>query len=424
MSKIFFKSSVAFSFLALTGVSLSSCSSSVSFYGRYAPITSNYKDDLKSQNVDDSSNSSDSSNKVEAGKSLGYEYAFDGYEFNNFGYSTNSSLVTTSDNSTIISGFAGGVWTNIIYPMATYITSLSNLYIMDYKTGDLSTLTSHPVIYTNDSSNNDLLTQFVYSWANVATVGKTTTNTSKSIKFGISGVQFKFTNNSTSSGSTSTTSQDSSSSDITSGFFPRKNCTLTIDKDKDTATYKPTLSFQIQFKLSYWDPTNSKVNSGYYSSLNDIQNKVKDSSIYDFSNSVKHIDLYLRLNYNFSTVLTYSYSNLKKIDSSIENSSATSSTSASTDTSTSNTIKWTDKLTNAAIVPTITFTGNTPTSTTAKTASSLSTIDATAMGNQASAISDLIESPNNDHSKVSAKKDELKNSLELTTTSILVSSKS
>ena len=300
MSKIFFKSSVAFSFLALTGVSLSSCSSSVSFYGRYAPITSNYKDDLKSQTV--TTDSSDSSNNVEANKSLGYEYAFDGYEFNNFGYSTNSSLVTTSDNSTIISGFAGGVWTNIIYPMATYITSLSNLYIMDYKTGDLSTLTSHPVIYTNDSSNNDLLTQFVYSWANVATVGKTTTNTSKSIKFGISGVQFKFTNNSSSSGSTSTTTQDSGSSDITSGFFPRKDCTLTVDKDKDTATYKPTLSFQIQFKLSYWDPTNSKVNSGYYSNLNDIQNKVKDSSIYDFSNSVKHTDLYLTLNYNFSTV--------------------------------------------------------------------------------------------------------------------------
>lgn len=435
MKKILFKSSLGFAFVAITSVSLSSCTTSVNFFGHYAPVTSNYKDSLvtQSETSTDGSASTVADSTTETGKSLGYEYAFSGYEFNNFGYSSSSSMISTSDNSTVFAAasYAGEVWRDIIYPSMAYVTSLGNLYIMGYKTGDISNLTSHPVITTNNSAtataakndttntNDALINQFVYSWANASSVGKSTTNNSDSIRFGISGVQFKFAtiNNGSSTGGSGTASQDTNSTtnnQITTGFFPRKDSKLKVDKDKNTATFDSTVNFQIQFKLGYWDPTDSKPTSGFYSNVDDIKNKVKQSSVYDYSNYITNANLYLTLNYTFKTTLTYTYSTLKSKDSSIENITSTAAEDSSS-TTTPTEITWTDKLTNAALIPAITFTATANSSSSA----GVNELTGTTMGTYASEIATLIDSSANDQSKIVAEKDKLKNSLLLSTSSIL-----
>ncbi|MDE7099749.1 MAG: hypothetical protein K2N99_00830, partial [Malacoplasma sp.] len=378
MKRKFIKLLLSGSAVAFGTLTMSSCASSATnLFGIYASVDSNY-DDKTTVTTKDNDNK-------EITVPAGYNGIFKGFKFNNFGFSANSSLIPdqtiiNQENDSLSSIYFSHSWQDFMFPLLNYTISLSDLYNMDFSGGDITNLKSHSIITCSDEN---LLEQFIYSWANVLSKGK------ESIRFGVTSIKTKVTNPSesffpqvsTSSGSDAT-QQDSDSSKLV----------WTWDDDKQETgmyTYTSQNSFQIGFEFGYWNAANDNANQGQ-SSKEDVINMVQKTGSWSSANNfnVENIktNMWLVLNFNFS--LTLSYSENSVIESKNENTAQENNHQD---------IVWTDELKNKTIPPIFSFTDKDK------------KIDIKSTSESVKTISDLIKSDSYDTEKVNNTKDKYLN---------------
>lgn len=409
MKSKFVKLFLGASTTALTAVSLSSCAATkTNLFGIYAPIVSNYTENTSTATTKDNSSASDTSKTT---KPEAMKYTFNDFYFNNFGYASSSTLYaknTSGDYSTLSNSYSSNSWVGVLYPIINYLDNLMDLYIAGFN-GNIEESKAHPVLSTSESSSDNLLTQFIYSWSNSSKI----TNNSL-VRFGITGVSLNFK----SDASTNSSSKESSvTTTISSGLYPSDGYKLTYNKDKSTATYTSTVSFQIAVKLGYW---NALTNNPKQNTLNseEVKNAYSSSSwasnISDFKDS-----MYLVFNYsNLRTTLTYTKAQITGADS------TTSITDSTTD------ITWKSQFNQ--LIPSFSFSTATTASKKETTSSSettssanaeststtptLATLDNSAVSTAITSIKSLLTSSSLTTSKLNEEKDKYKNSLTLTST--------
>lgn len=360
MKSKFMKLFLGTSAVALTTITLSSCASTkTTQYGIYSLVKS-----------DSPSNEDSNADR---------QKTFSGFYFNNFGYSTSSTLYaesTEGNYASLSNSYSSAAWSGVVFPLLNYIKYLSDLYTLGFKKDSNDWKSDIITLDSSNSSKSSLLNQFIYSWANVVSKGK------KSLKFGIVRVGLKF----------NTSITDASTNNV----FPVKDSQLKYDKDKSTATFESTTSFQIAVKLGYWNSAQNNPKQGL-ASEDTIKKDVESTGSWD-SSLVTTNEMYLVLNYsNVKLNLTYSKSDISKYDESV--------------TFDSDSITWTDKLNSSSIVPTFTFSGTNSSNDTLP-----SSIDNTSVNSSIVSIGNILNSSSFDSEKVNSEKAKYSKSLTLSDT--------
>ncbi|MCF0218029.1 MAG: hypothetical protein HUJ42_03260 [Malacoplasma sp.] len=406
----FFKFLIASSAIAVCGITVTSCSSDVRNYGIYARISSNYQD---STSV--STTGADNSTSV----STPYANALNNIFFDNFNYSSSSSIYGLNADNTINSATAlnenslpAKMYSGLISPLVSYINALANLYIYSFSYSDYQkdannyfTTSFAPIIKDSNNSNNNDLLNFIYSYANTLATAKM--SQTKTIKFGITGIQTKF------SSVDNTQNNNTSSTDITSGLFPvgaqdaatkDANNAYTVNADYssleqntssdtgasndttnsvldligDNLVFIPKLSFQLSLQFGFWWASTQYSKTDLNKSFLDGSNVANTSSlalnasaVNDFIDQTGYwnpyasgssrplsedslnakYSQYLTLNYTFRPVLVYSLSSMRQLDPGLDYYLNTNYTNAQPVKELPPTLVWTKTLTDSVAVP-------------------------------------------------------------------------
>ncbi|MDE6429248.1 MAG: hypothetical protein K2K18_01910, partial [Malacoplasma sp.] len=336
MKNKFFKlllSGFAITFGTLT---MSSCASSATnLFGIYAEATSNYNDTTTVTEKKDG---------TETSVSAGYSGIFGGFKFNNFGFSSNSPLLPSkqddaSNNPNSLT-YSAHAWQDFIFPLLSYTVSLSDLYNMGFSDKTIN-LKETPIISSSDDS---LLEQFIYSWANVLSKGK------ESIRFGITSIRTKVKE---SSKSFFPQVSSTTSTDTTQQNDNKLTWTWDDEEKKETGmyTFTSTNTFQIGFEFGYWNAANDNPDQGQ-SNIEDVKNMINKtgswSSAKNFNVEQIKQNMWLILNFDFSLTLSYSENqvveNLQDSDKQNENKENSHQD-----------ITWTEELKNKNISPIFSF---------------------------------------------------------------------
>ncbi|MDE5949792.1 MAG: hypothetical protein K2G54_02865 [Malacoplasma sp.] len=400
MKRKFIKLLLSGSAVAFGTLTMSSCASTATnLFGIYANVDSNYDDNTTVTIVQEGEDGKDGEEKIIP---AGYKGIFKGFKFNNFGFSSGSSLISTinQDEDPLSYSYSSHSWNDFMFPLLNYTISLSDLYNMDFSGGDITSLKNHPII---KSDNDNLLEQFVYSWANVLSKGKET------IRFGVTAIKTKVTNPSESFfPQVSSTSSSNDTTDTTEQDSNASKLVWTWDDDKQESgkyTYTSTNNFQIGFQFGYWNAANDNVNQGQ-SSKEDLINMIKKtgswSSEKDFNVENIKENMWLVLNFNFS--LTLSYSEEKVIEKKNQNDTSQNESKNQNNTDQENNhqdILWTEYLKNERLIPIFSFNDENK------------KININSTSESVQVVSDLIKSDSYDAEKVNNIKDKYLNQITL-----------
>lgn len=381
MKPKFIKLFLASSTVALTTVTLSSCAAQqVVQYGVYSPVLSNVPTNGDTHVTD-------------------RQKTFKDFYFNNFGYSSTSSLyvkATDSNNySSVSNPYSAAAWLGVMFPLVNYVNYLSNLYYLGFSSTNENWKKE---IINVDSSSSDILNQFIYSLANTTSKGKS------SLKFGVVGVALNFTTNSTSqNGGSSGTSNDS--------IYPKKDSKLKFKKSDSTLTFESTSTFQLAVKLGYWNSSSNNPTQNL-ATVDQIKSEVNKVGSWD-SNYVNTDSMYLVLNYSGVKLnLTYQTSKVKEADK--DQSSSIDGLSDGAD------FTWTENLTKASLTPTFSFSGSSANSSngsssggTTSNTPTLTTLDNSSVNTAVVSIASLLSSSTFNLENINKEKEKYLHSLTL-----------
>lgn len=365
--------------VALGTLTMSSCASSAqNLFGIYAEVYSNYQDNTM---INVGENESEKT-------SAGYSDIFNGFKFNNFGFSSSSSIIPTqeSESNSDLSIYSSYSWQTVLYPLLDYTINLSNLFNMDFRDGNIDGLKEYEII---SSSDNDLLEQFIYSWANVLSKGK------ESIRFGVTKIGIKVTNSNQSF-------FPQVSTDSTSGSNNNKLVWDENISEGGMYTYKSNNTFKIGFKFGYWNAANNNPNQGTLS-IDKVKEMILKTGSWSSSEKTFNIDpikdsMWLTLNFDFSLTLAYSENDLK---TNTEDSNKNDVDTNNNDSNEHPDVTWTEILRDKQIVPIFFFND------------SKNELNINKTSESSKEISELINSDKYDSAKINDTKNKYKNQITL-----------
>ncbi|RXY96287.1 hypothetical protein D8X55_04170 [Malacoplasma penetrans] len=380
MKPKFIKLFLASSTVALTTVTLSSCAAQqVVQYGVYSPVLSNAPTDGDTEVTD-------------------RQKTFKNFYFNNFGYSSTSTLYAkatdTNNYSSFSNTYSAASWLGVMFPLVNYINYLSNLYYLGFNSNN----NNWKKEIINVSSASDIENQFIYSLANTTSKGKS------SLKFGVVGVALNFT--------TSTTSQNGGSNGTTSNnsIYPAKDSKLKFKKSDSTLTFESTSTFQLAVKLGYWNSSSNNPTQNL-ATVDQIKSEVSRVGSWD-SSYVMTDSMYLVSNYsNVKLNLTYQTSKVKEADS----SQSTTIDGLSED---GKEFTWTENLAKASLTPTFSFSGSSSSSSNGGSSGTsntpaLTTLDNSSVNTAVVSIASLLSSSSFNLENINKEKEKYLHSLTL-----------